>query len=82
MSKKAAKTKAKSVDLNPVPTAPRRPGRPRKVAYEVRPQPARGNLGRLGVVEVTSRGERIIARYHTPETAAWVRQVMQDAAKA
>lgn len=84
MNTKAAKTKAKSALLNPVQPVEtrRRPGRPRKIAYEVRTLPQAGNSGRLGVVEINGVETTLIARYHTLDTAAWVRDVMQAAAKA
>lgn len=50
-----------------------------KRTYEVRSLPPQGTQGRLGVVAVTPKSVTLIARYHTRETAEWVRRVMQDA---
>lgn len=52
------------------------------LAYKIRKLAATGYQGRLGVVEIGPDGERLIARYHTKETALWVRDAMEDAVTA
>lgn len=83
MTKKTAQKIAKPLIVQSGRTPPAR----RKIAktlraYEVRTLPHAGNSGRLGVVEINGAETTLIARYHTLDTAAWVRDVMQAAAKA
>lgn len=68
-------------------TLKRAGGRPRKtpaapetapqVRYEISELPAQGAAGRLGVMRVKPDGVReLVSRYHTHETAEWIRQIM------
>lgn len=52
------------------------------LVYKIRKLASTGYQGRLGVFEISAAGERLIARYHTKETALWVRDVMEDAVTA
>ena len=55
---------------------------PRRIRYDVRHTKSAGPQGPLSVVEISDQGESVIARYHTMDTARWVRDVMQAAIKA